>query len=447
MQDRLPPQNLEAEQSVLGAVLIDKDAFSKIVDMIKSVSFYRDAHKMIFEAMISLYEKSEPIDIITITNCLREKNLLDAVGGSYYLTQLINSVPTSANITYYAKIVDEKALLRDLISAGSEIVRCAFDESLSVESAIDQSEKIIMNVAQMKIREGFIPIKDILSPVMDRIESIYDKKDALIGIPTGFTDLDQMTSGFQKADLIILAARPSMGKTAFCLNIAANIALKNKLPVAIFSLEMSKESLVQRMLCSDAEIDAQRLKTGNLHDHEWKKLTRAIGRLSEAPVYIDDTASVSLLELKAKARRLQAERGISLIIIDYLQLMQGGKSRNESRNQEISEIARGLKSVGRELNVPILALSQLSRAVEQRQEKIPRLSDLRESGEIEQTADLVCFIHREDYYNAQVENGNEAEIIIAKQRNGPTGSVKLFFKKEITKFHNIEKKINVAQEM
>lgn len=446
MQDRLPPQNLEAEQSVLGAILIDKDALSRILDVLKSTSFYRDAHKHIYEAMMMLFQKSEPIDLITVTNMLRSKELLDAVGGSYYLTQLINSVPTSANIVYYAKIVEEKSLLRDLISAGSEIVNCAFDEMMAVDEAIDRSEKVIMNVAQMKVKEGFVPIKDILNPVMDQIEAIYDNKDAVIGVPTGFTDLDHMTSGLQKADLIILAARPSMGKTAFTLNIASNMAMKYKQPVAFFSLEMSKESLVQRLLCAEAEIDSQRLRTGNLHDHEWKKLTRAIGRLSEAPIYIDDTASVGLLELKAKARRLKAEHGMSAIMIDYMQLMKGGSSKNESRNQEISEIARGLKAVGRELNVPIIALSQLSRAVEQRQEKIPRLSDLRESGEIEQTADLVLFIHREDYYGANNEAGSQAEIIIAKQRNGPTGSVKLFFKKDITKFYNIEKKID-AQDM
>lgn len=446
-EDRLPPQNLEAEQSILGALLLDKDTIHKIMDILSPEMFYRDAHKYIFQSIIDLNEKSEPIDLITLSNQLKSKEQLDIIGGSYYLTQVINSVPTAANATYYAKIIEEKSVLRDMINAGSLIVEKAFDPSLTVADVIDISEKTVMDVSNRKAGDGFVNIKDILTPVMDQIESVYDNENSLLGVTSGFNDLDGMTSGFKASELIILAARPSMGKTAFCLNVAANCAFGSNTPVAIFSIEMSKESLVQRVLCAEAEIDASRLSTGNLHDNEWKKLTRAIGRLSEAPIFIDDTPALTVLELKAKARRLKAEFGLGMIIIDYMQLMSGSKGKKtESRMQEISEIARGLKAVARELEVPVMALSQLSRAVEQRPDKIPRLSDLRESGEIEQTADLVMFIHREDYYNnTGEEQTNMGKIIIAKQRNGPTGNIDLFFRKEITKFYNIEKRMDASE--
>jgi replicative DNA helicase len=346
-------------------------------------------------------------------------------------------VPTSANVEYYAKIVEEKATLRRLIATGTDIVAKAFGEPEDVDQVLDQAEKAIFDIALKRVREGFHKIDSVIKNVLDKIDSIYGKKETITGAPSGFPDLDQLTAGFQNSELIVIAARPAVGKTAFALNIAQNMAIKNKIPVAVFSLEMSKDQLAQRMLCSEAEIDAQKLKTASLSDVGWKKLTRALGRLSEAPIYIDDAASATSTEIRAKALRLKLERGLGLVIVDYLQLMRG-RARIENRVQEISDIARSLKTLARELEVPVIAISQLSRAVEQRPDRIPRLSDLRESGEIEQTADLVIFIHREDYYNPQSERGNIAEIIIAKQRNGPVGTVELVFRKEIAKFSSKE---------
>jgi len=432
-EERIPPQDLIAEQSVVGAMLLDKNAIVRVVDILGPDSFYRDAHRFIFESILELFDRGEPVDLITVTNNLRSNGKLENAGGSVYIADLLNSVPTSANVEYYAKIVEEKSTLRKLIDAGTEIVATAFDEGDKVDQVLDNAEKVIFDIALKRVRQGFQKIDTVIKGVLDKLDSMYDKKDALTGTPTGFPDLDKMTGGFQNSELIIIAARPSVGKTALCLNIAQNAAVTHKVPVAIFSLEMSKEQLAQRMLCSEAEIDAQKLKTASLSDTGWKKLTRALGRLSEAPIYIDDSATMTSTEIRAKARRLKLERGLGLIIIDYLQLMRG-RSRVENRVQEISEIARSLKTLAREIDVPVVALSQLSRAVEQRNDRIPRLSDLRESGEIEQTADLVMFIHREDYYNPQSEKGNIAEIIIAKQRNGPVGKIELVFRKDITKF-------------
>lgn len=432
-EERIPPQNLVAEQSVLGSMLLDKNAAVRAIEMLVPDCFYRDAHKFIFEAVINLFDRGEPIDLVTVTEELKKAGKLDAVGGSIYVADLLNSVPTAANIEYYAKIVEEKYLLRRLIDSGTKIVGEAFSDPENVDTVLDEAEKSIFDIALKRNREGFHKIDSVIKRVLDKIDSLYGKKQAITGTPTGFADLDQITAGFQNSDLIIVAARPSVGKTALALNIAQEVTIRHKVPVAIFSLEMSKEQLAQRMLCSEAEVDAQRLKTASLSDTGWKKLTRALGKLSEAPLYIDDTSSLTATEIRAKARRLKIERGLGLVIVDYLQLMRG-RNRIENRVQEISDIARSLKTLARELEVPVLALSQLSRAVEQRPDRIPRLSDLRESGEIEQTADLVLFIHREDYYNPQSERGNIAEIIIAKQRNGPVGSIELVFRKEIAKF-------------
>ncbi len=436
-EERIPPQNLQAEQSVLGSMLIDKNAILKVIEILKPDSFYRDAHKYIYEAILDLFDKGEPVDLVTLTAVLQKNNRLESANGTVYLTDLLNSVPTSANIEYYAKIVEEKATLRRLIDAGTGMVSDAFADPENVDKILDRAEKSIFDIALKRTREGFYKLDRVLTNVLDRIDKLYGKQQHITGIPTGYTDLDKLTAGFQNADLIIVAARPSVGKTAFALNMAQNMAVKFKVPVAIFSLEMSKDQLAQRMLCSEAEIDAIRLKTASLPDTGWKKLTRALSKLSEAPIFIDDSASITAMEIRAKCRRLKLEKGLGLVIIDYLQLM-SGRGRVENRVQEISEISRSLKTLARELDIPVIALSQLSRAVEQRTDRIPRLSDLRESGEIEQTADLVMFIHRDDYYNPQSDRGNIAEIIIAKQRNGPVGTVELVFRKEIAKFCNKE---------
>lgn len=433
VEEKIPPQDLVAEQSVIGSMLMDKNAIVRVVEILAPDSFYRDAHRYIFETILELFDKGEPVDLVTVTDALRKSSKIDLVGGSVYVADLLNSVPTSANVEYYAKIVEEKAVLRRLIDAGTNIVAGAFEETEDVDQILDNAEKAVFDIALKRVREGFHKIDSVIKKVLDRIDSLYDKNEALTGCPTGFPDLDKLTAGFQNSDLIIIAARPSVGKTAFALNIASNVAVRNKIPVAIFSLEMSKEQLAQRMLCSEAEVNAQRLKTASLSDTGWKKLTRALGKLSEAPIFIDDSATLTSTEIRAKARRLKIERGLGLVIVDYMQLMRG-RMRVENRVQEISEIARSLKTLSRELDVPVIALSQLSRAVEQRNDRIPRLSDLRESGEIEQTADVVLFIHRDDYYNPQSDRGNLAEIIIAKQRNGPVGTIELVFRKEIAKF-------------
>lgn len=438
--DRLPPQNIDAEQAVLGAMLIKKEAIAEVSQLLMPEDFYRDAHKIIYDAMLTLFNRNEPADIVTVTNYLDKENKLDKVGGITFVTALANIVPTAANVLYHANIVREKADLRHLINTATDIAGMAYEASDDVADVIDKSEKMIMEVANRQNVSAFTPMKDIVIETFDKINILYESKGGLTGIPCGFKDLDALTSGLQASDLILVAARPSMGKTAFTLNIAANVALKAKKTVAFFSLEMSKQQLVQRMLCSEGAIDSQKLKNGDLNEEDWDKLVRTADKVSAAPLYIDDTAGITVMELRSKARRLKAEHGLDLIIIDYLQLMQGrSKGGSDNRQQEISEISRSLKAVARELNVPVIALSQLSRSVESRQIKRPMLSDLRESGSLEQDADIVMFLYREDYYDPETTNKNITEVIVAKHRNGPVDTVKMFFKKEFTRFNDLSK--------
>ncbi len=435
---RIPPQNLEAEEAILGAVLTNPICLNKIADLITPESFYKPANRMIYEAVLDLFGKNQAIDIVTVSERLSETDKLEQVGGRAYVNDLALNVVTTANIEYYAKIVQEKAIKRNLINAGSEIVEMAYENN-SMETTLDNAEKLIFNIAQQKATTDLVPIEELVLKSYEQIEFRYNHRDELIGVPTGFYDIDMMTSGLQKSDLIILAARPSMGKTAFALNIAQNVALRANKAVAIFSLEMPKEQLVQRMLCSEAEVDTQRLKTGLMQAKDWEKLTTTMNVFAEAPIYIDDCAGATVMDIRAKCRRLMMEtKELGLIVIDYLQLMSG--SEKEDRFQQISSISRGLKTLARELGVPVIALSQLSRAVEQRNDKKPMLSDLRESGAIEQDADIVMFIYRDEYYKKEEsENRGKAEVIIAKHRNGPVGNVELLFQANITKFKNVTK--------
>ncbi len=436
--ERVPPQNLEAEQAVLGAMLIEKEAIARVTELLKGGDFYREAHRLIFEAMLDLYNRNEAVDMITVIELLKREDHLERVGGIAYVTSLANSVPTAANVHYHAKIVEEKALLRQLIQTSTQIAALGYEGSEEVSQIVDQAEKMILEVSNRRIGGDFTPIKSIVLDAFGKIEQLYESRGGITGLATGFKDLDRLTSGLQKSDLILVAARPSMGKTAFTLNIASNVAIREKKAVAFFSLEMSKEQLVQRMLCAEASIDSQKLRIGELEDDDWTKLINAADRLSGAPIFIDDTAGISVLEMRSKARRLKVEHDLSLIIIDYLQLMQGsGGKGGENRQQEISEISRSLKGLARELGVPVVALSQLSRSVESRQVKKPMLSDLRESGSLEQDADIVAFLYREDYYNPDTENKNITEIIVAKHRNGPVDSVQLFFHKQFTRFADL----------
>ncbi|WP_026319273.1 MULTISPECIES: replicative DNA helicase [Sporomusaceae] len=438
MIERVPPQNLEAEQAVLGAMLIEKEAIARVTELLKGGDFYREAHRLIFEAMLDLYNRNEAVDMITVIELLKREDNLEKVGGIAYVTSLANSVPTAANVHYHAKIVEEKALLRQLIQTSTQIAALGYEGSEEVSQIVDQAEKMILEVSNRRIGGDFAPIKSIVLDAFGKIEQLYESRGGITGLATGFKDLDRLTSGLQKSDLILVAARPSMGKTAFTLNIASNVAIREKKAVAFFSLEMSKEQLVQRMLCAEASIDSQKLRIGELEDDDWTKLINAADRLSGAPIFIDDTAGISVLEMRSKARRLKVEHDLSLIIIDYLQLMQGsGGKGGENRQQEISEISRSLKGLARELGVPVVALSQLSRSVESRQVKKPMLSDLRESGSLEQDADIVAFLYREDYYNPDTENKNITEIIVAKHRNGPVDSVQLFFHKQFTRFADL----------
>ena len=425
---KLPPQNLEAEQSVLGGILIENDAINKVMEILTPEDFYRDAHRKIYHALINLTARDEPADLITLTNELRKINQLDAAGGASYITSLIDSVPTAANIEYYARIVKEKSILRQLIQTSTEIITESYQDRSDVESFLDEAERSIFQISENRVRPSFYPIRDIVKQSFKTLERLYEKKELVTGIPSGFKDLDQITAGFQPSDLIIVAGRPSMGKTAFCLNVAQYAAIEKKVPAAIFSLEMSKEQLVLRMLCSEAHVEGTRLRTGFLNEGDWPRLTIAAGNLSEAPIFIDDTAALSVLELRAKARRLKADQGLGMLIIDYLQLMKG-RTKIESRQQEISEISRSLKAVAKELNIPVIAVSQLSRRTEERTGMRPQLSDLRESGAIEQDADLILFIYRDEVYNRSEDNPNrgKAEVIIGKQRNGPTGKIELAF--------------------
>ena len=437
LSQRVPPQSIDAEMSVLGAMLIKKEAITQAQELLKADDFYREAHRLVYDAMLELAGNGEPVDLVTLTEALRKKEILEKVGGISFLTQLANYTPTAANIVYHAKIVKEKSELRHLIDAATEIASAAYEATDEVTDIMDDAEKKILAIAGSQSTGGFEPIKDIVINAIDHVESIYESKGGLTGIGTGFKDLDAMTSGLQKSDLVLVAARPSMGKTAFTLNIAAYAALHGH-TVAFFSLEMNKEQLVQRMLCSEGGIDSQRLRTGKLDDQEWQQLINTADKISKAKLFIDDTAGISVMELRSKARRLKAEHGLDLIVIDYLQLMQGrSKGGDNSRQQEISEISRSLKALARELDVPVVALSQLSRSVESRTVKKPMLSDLRESGSLEQDADIVMFLYREDYYDQETEKKNITEVMISKHRNGPIGSIELFFQKEFTKFRDL----------
>ncbi|MBI2264702.1 MAG: replicative DNA helicase [Armatimonadetes bacterium] len=436
---KLPPQNLEAEQSVLGSLLIDKDAVAQVAEVLQSEDFYREAHRILYDTMLRLFERAEPIDVVTVAEELTRKGKLEVVGGVDALMYLINLVPNAANVRHYARIVEEKSVLRKLIRAGTQITQDSYEWTEKVDVLLDRSEASIFAVAQRKFSQFFVPVRQVLIEAFQKVEELYKRKSGITGIPTGFEDLDHITAGMQPSDLIVVAARPSMGKTSFCLNIAQHAAVKENLPIAIFSLEMSRDQLAQRMLCSEAGIDAQRLRSGRLAEVEWSKLSYALGVLSEAPIFIDDSAALTVIEVRSKARRLKAEKGLKMIVVDYLQLLRGS-SRTENRTQEISEISRGLKALAKELEVPVVALSQLSREVEKRTDKRPILSDLRESGAIEQEADVVAFIYRDDYYNPdKTDKKNIAEIIVAKQRNGPIGNIELYWQKEFTKFISLSK--------
>jgi len=437
---KLPPQNMEAEQSVLGGILIENEAVNKVMEILNGEDFYRDAHRKIFNALITLSERDEPADLITLTNELRKTNQLDSVGGASYVASLIDSVPTAANIEYYAKIVKEKAILRKLIETSTNIITQSYEDRGDVESFLDEAERAIFEISERRVKPSFYSIRDIVKESFKTIERLFEKKEFVTGVPSGFKELDRLTAGFHASDLIIVAGRPSMGKTALCLNLAQYAAIEKRIPVAIFSLEMSKEQLVIRMLCSEAQVEGTRLRTGFLTESDWPKLTLAAGNVSDAPIFIDDSAAISVLELRAKARRLKGEHGLGMLIIDYLQLMKG-RTRVESRQQEISEISRSLKALAKELTIPVIAVSQLSRKTEERTGNRPQLSDLRESGAIEQDADLILFLYRDEVYNRSEDNPNKgkAELIIGKQRNGPIGKIELAFFDKFTTFKELYK--------
>ena len=434
---QLPPQNIEAEQAVLGTILLQDKALVKIVDLLSPEDFYRDAHKIIFRAMVALFDKREPHDLITVAGLLNDQNKLEDIGGASYLASLTDIIPFTGTLVHHAHIIRQKSVLRRLIQTTSEVAARCYDAQDDIDTLIDEAEKTIFEIAHSKKGPGFQPMATVVPKAFDRITKLFDKQEHITGIATGYEELDRMTAGLQPAELIILAARPSMGKTALAMNMVQHAALIDKVPVAVFSLEMSVESLALRMLCSLGPIDSQRIRTGRLHDNDWPKLTRATGMLSEAPIYIDDSAGLTVLEMRAKARRLKSDVDLGMIVVDYLQLMQG-KASSENRAQEISEISRSLKAMAKELNVPVVALSQLNRSLENRTDKRPQLSDLRESGAIEQDADVIMFIYRDEVYNRAEDNPNRglAEIIVGKQRNGPTGVIKLTFLGEYTKFEN-----------
>lgn len=434
MDEKIQPQNIESEQSVLGAMMMSKDAVAIVAGKLKAEHFYKNAHANIFKCILSLSKKNEPVDLITVSSELKKANLLEESGGRSYLAEVIDSVPSAANATKYADIVFEKSILRQLIDSGSEIISNAFDDRQEASAILDRAHKSITSISKEMVSEGFIPLKDILNTVFDNIQSTYENEDGIMGVPTGYPDLDNMTSGYQPGDLIILAARPSMGKTTLVMNMVTHAAINKNVPVAFFSCEMPKEQIAMRMLCAEARLDSKRLRTANLQDHEYRDLNQAFGRLGEAPIFIDDSPGISPLELRAKCRRLQNEAPIGLIVIDYLQLMRGGKQRSESRYHEVSEIVRDVKAFAKESGIPIIALSQLSRDIEKRQDKRPQLSDLRETGEIEQTADLIMFIHREEGYAEEKKETCPCQLVIAKQRNGPTGNINLVFRRDISKF-------------
>jgi replicative DNA helicase len=435
--DRLPPQSIDAEQSVLGALLIDRDAVIEVADVLRPADFYRPAHGSIYDAVLDLYDKREPIDIVTVSEVLERKDQLEQVGGSAYLTSLINLTPTAVNALHYARIVERKAVLRNLIGAAGRIAAIGYEEAADVGESIDKAEQELFAVSQKRVEAGFSPLKQLLHSAYDRLDYLHQHKGEISGIRTGFADLDALTSGLQKSDLVVLAARPSIGKTSLALNFTEHAAVREGKTVGVFSLEMSKEQLVLRLLSSVANIDSQRLRTGFLEEMDFTRLAPAMNALAEAPIFIDDTPNISTMELRTKARRLQAESGLDMLVVDYLQLMQSTlNSRDSNRVQEVSEITRGLKALARELQVPVIALSQLSRQAEMRESKEPRLSDLRESGSIEQDSDLVIFLWREKERGGE-EESTDGEIVnlrLAKHRNGPTGETKLYFRKRQTRF-------------
>lgn len=436
---RIPPHDIEAEQAIIGSMLTDKDAVIAAVEVLQEQDFYREDNKIIYSAILNLYNRAEPIDIITLKSELKSMGKFEAVGGLEYIVQLPDKVPTTSNVEQYIKIVEEKSMLRALIKTADELITLGYDPTQEVEQVIDIAEKKIFQVMQKKNQNGYSSIKDILVDTFTQLEQLYNQKESITGVPTGFVDLDYRTSGLHNSDLILVAARPAMGKSAFALNIATNAAVRAKVPVAIFSLEMSKEQMTNRILCSEAMVDSAKVRTGKIDDDEWAKLAATSGELSEAGIYIDDTPGISIMEIRAKCRKMKLEKNIGLVVIDYLQLVQGSNKKGGSREQEIAEISRSLKILAKEIDVPVIALSQLSRAPEQRIDHRPMLSDLRESGSIEQDADIVMFLYRDDYYNEDTEKKNIAEVIIAKHRSGATGTVELLWLANYTKFANIER--------
>ena len=436
---KVPPHDVEAEQAVIGSMLTDKDSVISAVETLKDEDFYRDDNKVIYGAIMNLYNRGEPVDIITLKDELVSLGKFEAVGGLEYLAELPEKVPTTANVDKYIKIVEEKSMLRTLIKTANELIVLGYDQTQEVEDIMDVAEKKIFNVMQRKNQKGYSSMKDILVESFTQLEELYNRKQHITGVPTGFADLDYKTAGLHNSDLILVAARPAMGKSAFALNIASYAAVKANVPVAIFSLEMSKEQMGNRILCSEAMVDSNKVRTGKIEDEDWAKLAMASGELSESQIFIDDTPGISIMEIRAKCRKMKLEKNIGLVVIDYLQLVQGSSKKGGSREQEISEISRSLKILAKEINVPVIALSQLSRAPEQRPDHRPMLSDLRESGAIEQDADIVMFLYRDDYYNEDSEKKNIAEVIIAKHRAGSTGTVELLWLGNYTKFANIEK--------
>ncbi len=439
---KVPPHDVEAEQAVLGSMLTDKDAVISAIEVLKEEDFYRTDNRAIYEAILNLYNRAEPVDIITVKAELESLGKFEQVGGLEYLASLPDKVPTTANATKYIKIVEEKSILRNLIKTANEIIELGYDPTEDVSDIMEGAEKKIFNIMQNKDKKSYAVIKDVLVDSFTQLEELYNRKQHITGVPSGFTELDYKTAGFHSSDLVLIAARPAMGKTAFALNIATNVAVRANVPVAIFSLEMSKEQLVNRILCSEAMVDSNKVRTGKLEEDDWTKLAGSIGPLSEAEIYIDDTPGISITEIRAKCRKLKLEKNIGMVVIDYLQLVQGSNKRNGSREQEISEISRSLKILAKEIGVPVIALSQLSRAAEQRPDHRPMLSDLRESGAIEQDADIVMFLYRDDYYNKDSEKKDIAEVIIAKHRGGSTGTVELLWLGSYTKFVNLEKRFD-----
>ncbi len=440
---KVPPHDLEAEQAIIGSMLTDKDAVISAMEVLKTEDFYREDNRTIYSAILNLYNKSEPIDIITVKAELESMGRFEQVGGLEYLAELPEKVPTTANAIKYIKIVEEKSTLRRLIKTANEILESGYDNTQEVEEVMEGAEKKIFDIMQDKNQKGYSPIKEVLVESFTKLEELYNRKQHITGVPSGFSGLDYRTAGFHGSELILIAARPAMGKTAFALNIATNAAVRYNVPVAIFSLEMSKEQLVNRILCSESMVDSNKVRTGKLEEDDWSKLAESIGPLSESKIYIDDTPGISITEIRAKCRKLKLEKDIGMVVIDYLQLIQGsGNRRNGSREQEISEISRSLKILAKELNVPVIALSQLSRAAEQRPDHRPMLSDLRESGAIEQDADIVMFLYRDDYYNEDSEKKNIAEVIIAKHRGGSTGTVEILWLGNYTKFVDLEKRFD-----